>query len=514
MENLSNNNQTEEVVNLNRIIEPIDMISTPAPKTINETEQRKQIREQFPVFVITSVLYAVLYTFCMYKNLCGIASTVLVIASVGFAYFALKKLGYEFGKKHIIYAVIITLLGINLFITMDPFLHFVDYVAVILVFIAGVFSVIYDTSSWDLGDSMLAIISHFFGALINVFDLGFDWSAFAKDKNKKTGIITYIIIGVVITVPLLAIVLALLSGADAVFGNMVKGIFEDFEFGDAIGIAFVFVGALLGFYAWITHFVNNNVNVTATDKRTKEPTILIVVGISLGLVYLLFCGIQIVYLFAGVGELPDGYTYAKYAREGFSELMFVCLINLIIVLAGIKYFKEHIALRVILTIITGCTYLMVASSAYRMYMYVSVYQMSLLRIWVLWTLVWLTFILTGALISIYNSHFSLFMYSMVATSVLYLAFAYARPGYLVASYNLSDRYEESTIDYDYIVYNMNPDATSAVLDYYESADDNAKAEVIGFFPTRSEIEEYHTTIRNFNVSRVHFYNQKMRIVSK
>ncbi|HEX3076299.1 MAG TPA: DUF4153 domain-containing protein [Lachnospiraceae bacterium] len=34
-------------------------------------------------------------------------------------------------------------------------------------------------------------------------------------------------------------------------------------------------------------------------------------------VYLFFSGIQVVYLFGGVFELPNGITYAEYARQGF-----------------------------------------------------------------------------------------------------------------------------------------------------------------------------------------------------
>lgn len=513
MENQNNDMQSEvneKQINLTNFIESVDVLENGPRKVKQNTEQRNAIIDQFPIFAFASLLYAVVYTFCMYENLCGIASSVLVIGSIGYIYFILKKLGYEFRKKHIIYGVIVVLLGANLFFTMDPFLHFVDYVAIILVIISGVFSVIYDTKGWDLGDSMKAILSHLFGAMGNIFDIGYDWSKYAKNKDKKTGIGTYIAIGIIVTVPVLAVVLALLSGADAVFGNMISGLFDDIEFGDIIGIGFVFVGALLGVYSWLTFFVNDYIKVNETDKRTKEPVVLIVVGVALGLVYLLFCGIQVVYLFAGIGELPKGYTYATYAREGFSQLMFVCLINLVFVLIGVKYFKENTVLKVILTVITGCTYLMVVSSAYRMYMYVSVYQMSLLRIWVLWTLVWLSFILTGALITVYNKKFSLFMYSMIVTSVLYIAFAYARPAYIVASYNLSDCYEQDKIDYAYLRYDINEDATGPILKYYENADDENKAKIVEFFATNKEIEKHKTTIRNYNISRTYYYKQKMR----
>lgn len=473
------------------------------------TSERKTLREQFQIFGFSTIIYALVFTFCMYKNLVGITSTILVIGTEAYAYVILKKLGYAFTKKQIPYGVILVLLGINLMTTMDAFLHFIDYVAIVMVFVSGVLSVVQDTSKWDLGDSVIAIMSHVFGALSNLFDFVGDWGVFNKNKDKKSSLIGYIVIGVIVTIPLLIVVVLLLGEADVVFADLLENVFKDFEFVDAFGICFVFAGALFGAYAWLVNFVNKGVKISERDKRTNEPTILIVIGISLGLVYLLFCGIQIMYLFAGVGELPEGYTYAEYARQGFSELMFVCLINLLIVLIGTKYFRENIVLKVVLTVITGCTYLMVVSSAYRMYMYISVYQMSVLRIWVLWTLVWLTFILTGALISVYNNKFSLFVYSMIVTSALYLVFAYAKPAHLVANYNLSDHYDESDIDFYYLRH-MNPDACSAIMNYYEEADRESQSELVKYFPTFDDREENKTTIRNFNISRYRYYSVKLR----
>lgn len=478
--------------------------------TDDYVEELSVVGKQFPLFGLSCVIYALVYTVCMYKNLCGITSTILVIGTEGFTYFILKKLGYEFKKKHSVYGIIIALLAINLFWTMDWFLLFVDYVAIIMVFIAGVYSVIYDTSAWDFGDSVKAIIGHFFGALSNLFDFGFDWAKYNKEKDKKAGVVSYIVVGIVITIPLMVVVLVLLGGADAVFGHMLETMFDDFDFSDVFAIAFVFAGALLGSYSWISHFINKPIAVYGQDKRTKEPVILIVVGISLGLVYIIFCGVQIVYLFAGLGDLPAGYTYAKYAREGFGQLLVVCLINAVIVLIGIRSFKENVILKVVLTVISACTYFMIFSSAYKMFMYVEKYQMSVLRIWVLWTLVWLAFILTGAVISIYNSKFSLFMYSMVVTSALYIAFAYARPAYVVASYNLSGIYQQDKVDYSYIRRELNPDAASVVLDYYNTIDEKNKAELIDYFSTIGERENNKNTIRNFNVSRYNYYKIVLR----
>ena len=51
-----------------------------------------------------------------------------------------------------------------------------------------------------------------------------------------------------------------------------------------------------------------------------------------------------VYLFGGLMQLPSGYTYARYAREGFFQLLFVCILNVIIVLLGDVYKRQVLML--------------------------------------------------------------------------------------------------------------------------------------------------------------------------
>lgn len=429
-----------------------------------ETKERMLMRENFPFFALGSLIYAVIATFCIYNNLCGITTSIFIIATLAYAYLGINKMGYKAAKKHVMYAIAITLLGINLFYTLDYVLIFVDYVAIILLFASGLLSFIYDDSKWSLGEALLAILDQIFGALGDTFSFEFtkDWSLFNKDKNSKSAVFTYVIIGFLCAIPLLVIVILLLCSADAVFNQAIENIFGDISFGGIIGRAFLFVGALFGSYTWFTKLFRKNLHLELTDKRVLEPIVMIIINCCLGIVYLFFCGIQVVYLFAGVGELPSGYTYAAYAREGFFQLLFVCFINLMLILIGIKRFKKNTVLSVVMTIITACTYIMIVSSIYRMYLYISEYQLTLLRVWVLFALILITAILTGALVSIFNDNMPLFKYCIVATTVLYILFAFARPASIVANYNLSDSFDENEIDYEYLVYNLNPDAAKAM----------------------------------------------------
>ncbi len=154
-------------------------------------------------------------------------------------------------------------------------------------------------------------------------------------------------------------------------------------------------------------------------------------------VYLLFCGIQVLFLFTGGRLLPEGYTYAEYARQGFFQLLFVCICNLALVLFCLAVFQRHRVLRILLLVFSGCTYIMIASSAYRMLLYISTYHLSFLRVLVLWFLAMLAVLMAGVVLEIREESFQLFGYCMAVVTVFYLVFSFGRVDALVASYNIA-----------------------------------------------------------------------------
>lgn len=157
-------------------------------------------------------------------------------------------------------------------------------------------------------------------------------------------------------------------------------------------------------------------------------------------------------------QLPSGYTYARYAREGFFQLLFVCILNVIIVLLGSGLFRKNKILNAFLILITLCTYIMIASSAYRMGLYVSEYGLTATRLCVFWALGVIALFMLGVILSICKPAFSLFRYGIIVIGVCYLVLAFARPDYLVARYNTVCM--EDT-DYKYLM-SLSTDASPAL----------------------------------------------------
>lgn len=471
---------------------------------MEDTERMRRFYKQYPFFCGGSIIYGIVFAVCMYRNLHGLFSTLLVFGTFLYAYLCIRRTTLRLQRKHIVYPVLGAMLGLNLMFTVDPLLILIDYAAILLVLFTGIFSVTGCTERWDFEDFIATVPVRILSTLplTSICIIFMDRRYCVSGESSKNGKRKAVLTGVLISVPLLLLVTILLQYADAVFGSLVSDVFGKWDIRAVFAVCLIAAVATGFAYGSIRLFYRKDEERAERDKRTKDPVILITIGIVLGIVYVIFCAIQVVYLFAGAGKLPEGYTYARYAREGFFQLLAVCLLNLLLVLIGIHHFREDRVLKGVMTGLILCTYLMIASSAYRMILYVSAYNLTTLRVWVLWTLIWLTVILTGAFINVYRPKFSLFFYSMIVTSVLYLAIAYARPAYVVAKYNLNMCATElGTVSMIDEVVSLNGDAAGPVVEYLEK--ENSR-HLRSFFSRQGSLGS--GSIRRFNISEQVYKN--------
>ena len=294
----------------------------------------------------------------------------------------------------------------------------------------------------------------------------------AGEGHMKKHRMLYVFIGIAIAFPLVVLIVVLLCSADAVFASVIKKIFADINFFTVSRVVFLFVFETPAFPAAIG----------------------ITVAATISVVYVFFCFIQIVYLFGGLMQLPSGYTYARYAREGFFQLLFVCILNVIIVLLGSGLFRKNKILNAFLILITLCTYIMIASSAYRMGLYVSEYGLTATRLCVFWALGVIALFMLGVILSICKPAFSLFRYGIIVIGVCYLVLAFARPDYLVARYNTVCM--EDT-DYKYLM-SLSTDASPALA---ADADFMENKGMVTMY-ARQLAGEANDSLRQLNVSHI------------
>ncbi|MBQ7954704.1 MAG: DUF4173 domain-containing protein [Lachnospiraceae bacterium] len=331
----------------------------------------------------------------------------------------------------------------------------------------------YDDSKWGFGKYLASMIATLFGSIGEVTKPFTDFMHYRSRNGKKSGKGIYVLVGACVSVPMVLVVWFLLMSADRVFMDMSEGLFDAINPDNIFGMVCSFVLMFLAAYGVLAYLGEKHLGEEVKEVKRMESALAITVMVPLTLLYIVFCGVQVFCLFLGNVELTN-MTYAEYARQGFFQLLFICILNLIMVLVGRHYFKESKVLKGIMTVVSVCTYIMIFSSAFRMVLYIKHYYLTFLRILVLWALAVIFMLLTGVLISIYVRKFPLFRYGVIVVSVCYIALSFSKPDYWIATCNLGnvEKAEESFFDADaYQDYRylseLSADAAPAILPYLE-----------------------------------------------
>lgn len=512
----------------------------PQPPKKQDTEQTKKMKENFQIFGVASFFYACLYAFCMYRNSSGVTYPFFIAGSLLYICFCFAKLGISLKKGSSFYMISMMLLAVSTFCTDDGRIIALNKLGIFLLTISFLLAAIYDTKKWKLCKYIGAICQTVFMAIGELGRPFGDARWYMKNRmDRKNSKLVYMLLGLVIALPILMVVFALLNSADAVFRDMASRLLEHFSLGNILLVLFMWAFMFLASYCIVSYLCKKEINQEVKDHRRGEPLIAITIAALLTLLYLVFSVIQIVYLFMGKMTLPSGYTYAEYAREGFFQLLAVSILNLIFVLAGLNFFKESRILKGILTVMSLCTYIMIASSAMRMIIYIRWYYLTFLRIFVLWSLAVLFLIFTGVIISILKESFPLFRYSMVVVTLCYLVLSFSHPDYWIAKVNLASTDLETCSEFfegepyeDYrFLSRLSADAAPVILDlmgyeaavYFQTEDLSEMASELGYrsnsrqgfgyyYLDRLKEGNKNSSFRTFNISR-YMAEQKIRSIT-
>ena len=459
-------------------------------QTSEITSESRKIRENFQVFGVATFLFACFYSFCMYKNDAGITYLLLVAAGLYYVKYCGKQLGFTAKKGTVFYTVCILLLGISTFCTDDVRIIFFNKIGVFLLMISMVLYNVFETKNWGLFKYVITIIQSilwFWGEWPRPFG---DAKYYCKNKlGSKGKTILYAAVSVAVSVPVVAVVLNLLMSADVLFGDMAERVLESLNLRNIFGVLALTVLVFFAVYGFLSYVVKGDINEEVTEGKKAESILAIPMAGILTALYLVFSVVQIGGLFLGKMTLPKGYTYAMYAREGFFQLLAVSILNLLLVLVGMQFFKKNKILTVLLTLMSLCTFIMIASSAMRMVLYIKTYHLTFLRILVLWGLMLLAILFAGVITTLYKKQFSLFRYSVVVVTVCYLGLSFAHPDYWIAKYNVSHQSKVIAMDSGYLR-DLSADAAPVLVPYFgmKEADSRWNTDDV-------------VSVRKFNVSR-------------
>ena len=270
-------------------------------------------------------------------------------------------------------------------------------------------------------------INIFFGAM----------SSSAKDEKRATA--KKIFTALTISAGMMLVILPLLLSADMVFSYYLKELVGDFNISTLFWhLVAVFIAAILFYsFLWNIGFAPRK-SAQNNEKKPRRELDLLISCIVLGVVlftYMLFCSVQFTYLFAGAG-LPGNMTYSEYAREGFAQIIVVCALNLLIFGVFLQFGKKNTALRAMLVALLVLSGIMLTSGFARLRLYISVYDLTWLRLLSMWFIIYLAAVLVLCGARMIKEGLPLIGICAIILLGWYTVLGYANPDALVLKYNL------------------------------------------------------------------------------
>ncbi len=466
---------------------PENLLSAEEQKPVNHAEPEEAVmdnhalvqevkpvnpimKENVPYFTGLALIYSLCFAVAFYRNFMGITYPLITAVTLAVCILFLRKNQIPWQKSNWWYVGGSILLGVSTVFTANEFVIFFNTVGILLLITVFMIRQFYQDENWSFGQYLCNIMFLYLCMIpeaASPFIHGGTYLERNRKTEKKRKNSRYILLGIIIGIPMLLAVTGLLSSADQIFSRLVGELFHNL-WGQILfspNLCLVLILIILGFfgiYCFLSALTLNNMPEWKQEKKKKNPVTAITFLSMVTAVYLLFCIIQVMFLFTGGKLLPEGYTYAEYAHQGFFQLLLVCFFNLVLVFVCLSVFQRNRFLNLLLMVFSGCTCVMTVSSGFRILLYISVYHLSFLRILVLWFLAVLLVLMAGVMVSIRKENFRLFRYCTVVVTVCYLIFSFGRVEHLIASYNISRMGE--TISYGDIVYlsHLSADAVPAL----------------------------------------------------
>lgn len=203
-----------------------------------------------------------------------------------------------------------------------------------------------------------------------------------KEKNKK---IANIMLGLAIGGIISVVILLLLTSADDYFDAFLDMFSISFNL-DIGNIILFIIWFIIIFSISINVYKNKDIKMKEVSLNKIDNTIIITILSVINFVFVLFLISEISKLCGNFLQLPKGYIYSSYAREGFFQLLFVTLINFSIIsflIYKTKSIKENKIVRNLIFLLIAFSILLIFNSYYRMYLYIDKFGFTILRLQVI-----------------------------------------------------------------------------------------------------------------------------------
>lgn len=375
------------------------------------------------IFLFTGYLFLKLFLF----NSCGIAAALFLLATlVSSAVLAkLRKAdGSRFSK---LYFVLAAVFAIGTGMSANGMIRFMSFCFAAVYYAMWAFAL--NNPEWrGFGGNAFHSVTE---AVCGVPTRNFTacpkaaFGLFRRKSGAKN--IGYAVLGLLLSLPVTIIVCVLLVSADDGFGDMLDKIiggislteFWIFLFG--LPISFLLFGIVYGAVSSRGRLRMEADLFEAKSERMRfAPSALICAFTApLCVIYVLFFFSQLSYFVSAFGGvLPEQFSAAEYARQGFFELCAVAVINLLVI-AAINMFcrrtdGKSTMLKVLTVIFSVFTLILIATAESKMFLYIDRFGLTSKRVYTSWFM----FILAAVFVVIIISRFKAFPAAKVGAAVI------------------------------------------------------------------------------------------------
>lgn len=401
---------------------------------------------------------------CIFYHLSTLFMTLAVAGTLVAGRIYLRAQGFRFQKSHNILFGILIFFSLAYSLTANSFLC-----TLVTLFEGGGFCFLYYLVSCGAAVSDFCIPFMLKQAVIqfpfsNMPILGHALNE-GLNQTARTKNLKYAVLGLLITIPLTLVVAALLMSADdgvaEILNSLIGSLFPNLLRLSWRLILAVLLSCLLLSVLYTCARERGVIRVNDEEcerrlsKRRIAPSILLCAGVlPVCILYCIFIYSQAGYLFAAFSHrLPEGFSYAQYARQGFFELCALSVINLAIIIALQLLAKENerrsISIRVMSLILCAFTLFILATAFRKMVLYIERFGLTPLRFYTSWFMVLLTVLFILLIIWICRRSVPIFRNTLIIFTIWFALLVFSRPDYVIARYNyqMYEQHQLSSIDY-------------------------------------------------------------------
>lgn len=433
-------------------------------KYVKQTNKEKPKREY-------SVLEAVFAWICFFMGylFCRVFPVIrspfggflFVILLFGVTLFVLLKSGRRPCALSLVMAAVAVALSASLILSSNSFLYWLAYVFALCTY----FYFVYSACGNKTGKGFSGLIAADYFNAVFVFPYASIRSAveaaFSGKAMKQSGKLALKVIGGIAAALVPTLLVGTLLSYDKGFSAIMGKIFS-FDFADVFShifsILFGFVAGMYIFGLYISSADKKSEGALTSEKcekyfekmRVAPALSVITASLPLLFVYIIFFVSQWQYYVSGfTGVLPEEFSYAEYAREGFFQLCTVAFINLAVIIVmnlilRRKTEKAPVFIKVITIIYSVFTLVLISTALSKMFMYIGSYGLTQKRVYSTCMMIVLFVLFVLIIVKQFVPKVATVAFSLVASLMLFAVLSLGNLDGMIAKYNV-DRYLDGSL---------------------------------------------------------------------